>query len=63
VRVIDADPEARSSEVKVKVAAEHQPVPPDAMAGAPFRPVESTGLWAVRTSTSAAPGRGWLLLR
>ena len=47
VRVIDADPEARTSEVKVKIAAEHQPVPPDAMVGAPFRPVEFTGLWVV----------------
>jgi hypothetical protein len=43
-RVIDPDPEARSAEVKVKVSAEHQPVPPKAMPGLPFRPVAFEGL-------------------
>ena len=42
VRVIDADPAARKgkSEVVVKVSAEHQPVPPPAIPGMPFRPIE-----------------------
>ncbi|WP_226360298.1 plasmid replication, integration and excision activator [Pseudonocardia sp. ICBG1142] len=46
VSVLDADPEARRSEktVVVKIAAAHQPVPPEATAGLPFRPVEFDGL-------------------
>jgi hypothetical protein len=46
VPVMDADPEARKGqrELSVKVAAEHQPVPPDALPGTPFRPVEFDGL-------------------
>lgn len=46
VSVLDADPEARSKEktVVVKIAATHQPVPPEAAAGLPFRPVEFDGL-------------------
>ncbi|HEY9412279.1 MAG TPA: hypothetical protein VIP77_22055 [Jiangellaceae bacterium] len=46
VPVMDGDPEARKGqrEITVKIAAEHQPVPPDAIAGLPFRPVEFTGL-------------------
>jgi hypothetical protein len=42
VRVIDADPEARrgKSEVVVKISADQQPVPPPAIPGMPFRPVE-----------------------
>lgn len=45
VAVFDADPDARDGqrEVKVKIAAEHQPVPP----GGPLTPVEFTGLSAV----------------
>ena len=46
VEVIDADPEARQRTVKVKVAAEYQPVLPDAPAGSPFVPVEFEGLTA-----------------
>ena len=46
VEVIDADPEARQRTVKVKVAAQYQPVLPDAPAGAPFVPVEFEGLQA-----------------
>ena len=34
--MIDADPEARQRTVKVKVAAQYQPVLPDAPAGSPF---------------------------
>ncbi|MEU6696946.1 plasmid replication, integration and excision activator [Pseudonocardia sp. NPDC046786] len=46
VSVLDADPEARSKDktVVVKIAATHQPVPPEAAAGLPFRPVEFEGL-------------------
>jgi hypothetical protein len=46
VRVMDPDPAARAgtAEVKVKIATAVQPVPPDAVAGTPFRPVEFDGL-------------------
>lgn len=42
VSVLDADPDARkdAKTVTVKISAPHQPVPPEAMAGLPFRPVE-----------------------
>jgi hypothetical protein len=30
--------------VTVKIAARHQPIPPEAVAGVPFRPVEFEGL-------------------
>ncbi len=46
VSVLDADPDARkdAKTLTVKVAAPHQPVPPEAMPGLPFRPVEFEGL-------------------
>src|SRR5579859_1943550 len=44
VEVIDADPEARTKTVKIKVAAQSEPVLPPAPAGLPFVPVEFTGL-------------------
>jgi hypothetical protein len=46
VTVLDADPDARTADktVKVKIAARYQPVPPEAAAGMPFRPVEFDGL-------------------
>jgi hypothetical protein len=44
VEVIDADPEARTKTVKVKVAAQAEPVLPPAPPGLPFVPVEFTGL-------------------
>ncbi|ONH34062.1 hypothetical protein [Protofrankia sp. BMG5.30] len=46
VRMMDADPNARagSAEVKVKIAAAVRPVPPESLAGTPFRPVEFDGL-------------------
>lgn len=46
VGVHDPDPEARKNErsVTVKIAAEVQPVPPEALPGLPFRPVEFEGL-------------------
>ena len=46
VSVLDADPDARKDvkTVTVKISAPVQPVPPEAMAGVPFRPVEFDGL-------------------
>jgi len=46
VSVLDADPEARKGDktVTVKVLDTVQPVPPEAMGGTPFRPVEFDGL-------------------
>lgn len=46
VRVLDPDPDARKgqTEVSVKIAAPVQPVPPEALAGLPFRPVVFEGL-------------------
>lgn len=46
IGVLDADPEARSKDktLQVKIAAQHQPVPPEAVNGLPFRPVEFEGL-------------------
>jgi hypothetical protein len=46
IEVIDADPEARQRTVKVKIAAQYQPVLPDAPPGSPFTPVEFEGLTA-----------------
>jgi hypothetical protein len=44
VEVLSADMQARQKTVKVKIAADHQPVPPEAAAGTPFRPVEFDGM-------------------
>jgi hypothetical protein len=44
VEVIDADPEARQRTVKVKIAAQVQPVLPPASPGSPFTAVEFDGL-------------------
>jgi hypothetical protein len=44
VEVMDFDPEARDRTFKVKIAAPVQPVPPEALAGAPVRPVVLEGL-------------------
>ena len=54
VKVMDQDPEAgkfgRTTEVKVKIASPHQPVPPEGVAlpggGVVVRPVEFVGLTA-----------------
>lgn len=43
VRVMDADPAGRTSELKVKIPAAVAPVPPDALPGLPFRRWSSTG--------------------
>jgi hypothetical protein len=75
VRVLDADPGSRKgqAEVAVKIAAPVQPVPPEASAGTPFRPVEFDGLalmpyvdtsktrprlaFSIRATAMRAPGR------
>ena len=44
VDVMDFDPDARERTFKVKITAEVQPVPPDAVAGLPVRPVLLEGL-------------------
>jgi hypothetical protein len=46
IEVINPDPEARQRTVKVKVAAQYQPVLPDAPPGSPFTPIEFEGLQA-----------------
>ena len=59
VEVIDADPQARQRMVKVKVAAQYQPVLPDAPAGSPFVPVEFEGLTAMPyVDTGRCQGKG-----
>jgi hypothetical protein len=60
VDVVDADPEARERTVRVKLVAPVLPVPPEAMAGAPFRPVEFEGLTATPYVTTTATGRSRL---
>ena len=47
VEVLDFDPKAREKTFRVKVAAAVQPVPPEAIAGAPVRPVVLEGLQVV----------------
>jgi hypothetical protein len=59
VEVIDADPEARQRTVKVKVAAQVQPVLPPAVAGSPFTAVEFEGLTATPyTDSGRCQGKG-----
>jgi hypothetical protein len=72
LEVIDFDPKARTKTFKVKVVAEVQPVPPEALAGAPIRPLVLEGLtvtpyiadgprpkiaYSLRCTGLAAPGR------
>ena len=61
VEVIDADPDARQRTVKVKIAAQVQPVLPSPAAGSPFTPVEFDGMTAtpyVDTSRCQAKDTG-----
>jgi hypothetical protein len=60
VDVVDADPEARERTLRVKLVAPHQPVPPAAMPGAPFWPVEFDGLTATPYVATTATGRSRL---
>lgn len=72
VEVLDFDPQARTKTYKVKVVAEVQPVPPEALPGAPIRPLVLEGLtvtpyiadgqrpkiaYSLRCTGLAAPGR------
>ena len=71
VEVIDADPEARTRTVKVKIAAAEQPGLPHSTAGQPFVAVEFTGLtvtpyvnqagrlaYSLKAAGVRMPGRG-----
>ncbi len=70
IEVIDADPEARTKTVRVKIAASVQPTLPPPLAGSPFTPVEFTGLtvtpyvnqagrlaYSLRASAVSSPGK------
>jgi hypothetical protein len=59
VEVIDADPQARQRMVKVKVAAEYQPVLPSPTPGSPFTAVEFEGMTATPyVDTGRCQGKG-----
>jgi hypothetical protein len=71
IEVIDPDPGARTRAVKVKIAAQAQPVVPAASPGSPFVPVEFTGLavtpyvnqagrlaYSLKAAGIRSPGRG-----
>ena len=59
VEVIDADPQARQRTVKVKVAAEYQPVLPSPTPGSPFVAVEFEGMTATPyVDTGRCQGKG-----
>jgi len=70
IEVIDADPEARTKTVRVKIAAPVQRTLPPPLAGSPFTPVEFTGLmvtpyvnqagrlaYSLRAAGMSAPGK------
>lgn len=57
VDVMDFDPDARERTFKVKIAAAVQPVPPDAVAGLPVRPVLLEGLLIMPYLKEVANGR------
>jgi hypothetical protein len=72
VEVLDFDPQAREKTFRVKIAATQQPVPPEAISGAPVRPVVLEGLtitpyikdgprprigYSLRCTGLVAPGR------
>jgi|SRR5215475_952000 len=76
VPVLDADESARANQrsLKINVLATHQPVPPEALPGTPFRPVEFESLtvtpyvaegsgrprvaYSIRARGMRAPGTG-----
>jgi len=59
VEVIDADPDARQRTVKVKIAAQVQPVLPAPVAGSPFTAVEFDGLTVTSyVDASRCQGKG-----
>jgi hypothetical protein len=72
VEVLDFDPQAREKTFRVKIASAVQPVPPEAISGAPVRPVVLEGLtvtpyikdgprprigYSLRCTALVAPGR------
>lgn len=57
VDVMDFDPDARERTFKVKIAAEVQPVPPDAIDGTPVRPVQLDGLLVTPYQKEVGNGR------
>jgi hypothetical protein len=57
VDVLDGDPEAREKSVRVKILAEVQPVPPEAVPGTPVRPVVFENLTATPYVATTATGR------
>ena len=71
IEVIDPDPQARNRAVKIKVAAQVQPVIPAGPSGSPFTPVEFTGMtvtpyvnqagrlaYSIKATGIRTPGRG-----
>ena len=62
VDVLDADPEARKNDrqFSVRIAATVQPVLPEALPGAPFRPVSFIGLTATPYVSENGMGRSRL---
>lgn len=57
VDVMDFDPEARERTFKVKIVAAVQPVPPNAIEGAPVRPVLLEGLTVTPYLKETGQGR------
>lgn len=57
VKVVDGDPAARSTEVKVRMVAPVQPMPPDVLPGTPFRPVEFDSLTVTPYMDRRSPDR------
>jgi hypothetical protein len=60
VNVVDPDPEAKEQTVRVNLVAPVKPVPPEPVAGSPFRLVEFEGLTARPYAQTTANGRGKL---
>jgi hypothetical protein len=60
VNVVDPDPEAREQTVRVNIVAPVKPVPPEPVAGSPFRQVEFEGLTARPYAQTTPTGRGKL---
>jgi hypothetical protein len=61
ISVFDADPEARTKVVKVKIAARTPPVLPQAAAGSPFPAVSFEGLTATAyvDTSGSRPRQAW----
>lgn len=57
VDVMDFDPDARERTFKVKISASVQPVPPEAVAGLPVRPVVLEGLMVTPYQKEVGNGR------